>query len=141
MLTRICISLIALCLFLSLSHNESTQSDRVASGMQDRSARESFRSSIAPSFYFRNIVRTSRPSLVPYELGECHLSHYCTRQNNPKSTPMSLRSVYACYVDKINKKIYTHHLPILLLTSTVAHRHTHIHTHTHTHGCERERCL
>ena len=37
--------------------------------MQDRSGRESFRSSILPSFYFRNIVRTARPSLVPFEVG------------------------------------------------------------------------
>eukprot|EP01038_Epipyxis_sp_PR26KG_P004616 gene4616-6494_t len=44
-------------------------SDKVATGMKDKSVRDDFRSSIQPAFYFRNIVRTSRPSLVPTEVG------------------------------------------------------------------------
>lgn len=43
--------------------------DTVATGMQNKAAREIFRSSITPAFYFRNIVRVERPSMVPNELG------------------------------------------------------------------------
>eukprot|EP01036_Dinobryon_divergens_P025700 gene25700-34277_t len=45
-------------------------SDKVLSGgMKGKADRDSFRSSIAPAFYFRNIVSISRPSMEPTELG------------------------------------------------------------------------
>lgn len=44
-------------------------SDRVTSGIQARTVRDNFRGSIVPAFYFRNIVKFSRPSQIPYELG------------------------------------------------------------------------
>ena len=36
-------------------------SDRVATGMTERSLRDAYRASFAPVFYFRNIVSLSRP--------------------------------------------------------------------------------
>lgn len=44
-------------------------SDKVATGMTDKTVRDNFRTSIRPAFYFRNIVLMSRPTLVPTEVG------------------------------------------------------------------------
>ena len=44
-------------------------SDRVTTGMTEKSVRDAFRNTIQPAFYFRNIVKTNRPSMVPSELG------------------------------------------------------------------------
>jgi hypothetical protein len=44
-------------------------SDRVTAGMQEKRIRDAFRASIHPVYYFRNLVRISRPSMTPYELG------------------------------------------------------------------------
>ena len=44
-------------------------SDKVTTGSVRKGSRDEFRKSIAPLFYFRNIVSVSRPSLLPREKG------------------------------------------------------------------------
>ena len=43
--------------------------DKVTTGIVARGARDAFRASIEPAFYFRNVVQVVRPTLVPIELG------------------------------------------------------------------------
>lgn len=63
-ITTTCENMKQRCAFLFLNCD---LSDKVTSGMQERSRRDQYRNSIVPAFYFRNIVYMQRPSLIPIE--------------------------------------------------------------------------
>lgn len=55
---------LALCLLVNCD-----LSDRVTTGMTERTARDAFRATFRPLFYFRNLVSIARPSQIPTERG------------------------------------------------------------------------
>ena len=69
--------------------------DKVSTGMTERTKRDVYRAQFKQIYYFRNIVRIERPSLMPYELGALTYSidssewklYACNHNGGPDANP------------------------------------------------------